>query len=127
MKFKISTEWDKGTRKRKLFSKSCKRCRKEFWIPRHVIEKRIYCSRECRDFDKCKLVEVLCVWCKEKFLRLPSKIVLSKSGLSFCSRNCKDEGQQIDNGITEIWPDHYGDGESSYRIRAFRKYDKNND
>jgi len=123
MKSKISSDWDKGLRKRKLFAKLCKLCENEFWVPKHVLLKSLYCSRKCCDADS-SAIEVECSLCHKKFLKDPCKIKVVKSGLFFCSRNCKDEGQQIDNGITEIWPNHYGDGESSYRIRAFRKYGK---
>jgi hypothetical protein len=124
MKYKISSEYDKGLRKRKLFSKLCKVCKKEFWIPKHVLLKSFYCSRKCCNSDTNSL-KIKCSLCEKLVLKRPSEIKASKSGLLFCSRKCKDDGQQIDNGFNDLWPKHYNnEGKTTYRKRAFHKYGK---
>ena len=55
-----------------------------------------------------------CAFCKEEFSRPPSKMNRSKSGLNFCSRECKDKAQRI-GGIKAIHPAHYGTTKADYR------------
>lgn len=62
--------------------------------------------------------------CNKIIRRNKSKLLNSKSGIYFCSRECKDKGQSLEFGLKEIWPNHYGlsDGHNDYRDRALRKY-----
>lgn len=70
--------------------------------------------------------KVICSYCGVEFFKSFSKEINSKSGLFFCCREHKDLAQRIEFGLQEIWPDHYdnGDGNTTYRERAFRKYGK---
>ena len=68
-------------------------------------------------------IECECAYCHKKFMRVPSKIKNSKSGLLFCCREHKDLAQQINSGseFESIRPDHYSNGKN-YREKALREY-----
>jgi len=73
-------------------------------------------------------VELTCAYCGKKFTRLKSRLV-SKSGLYFCCRECKDLAQRIESGdnFKVIRPNHYSQDIGSiynYRKLAFSKYPK---
>lgn len=90
----------------------CNNCNKEY-VTRHVKKDRIqkYCSRPCvlEAKNKNNKFECECAFCKTKILKLKSKLGVSKSGLYFCNRTCKESGQKL-GGIKEIMPHHYGTG-----------------
>jgi hypothetical protein len=81
----------------------------------------VYCSRKCWGLahrgSKNLPHNATCAWCGKPFRRGPQKLKLSKSGLHFCGRDCKDKAQCI-NGLKEIHLPHYGTGFSSYRERT---------
>lgn len=118
MNYIISTKYD-GT-PRKCFPKKCKNCKEIFYVPKHRLKQTKFCSKSCRQdsISKNKTTAV-CAWCNIEFYISPSKMKNSKSGLHFCSRECKDTAQQLD-GLKEIHPSHYGNGEGEYRKLAFR-------
>lgn len=66
------------------------------------------------------MVKYICALCQTSFIR--SKSSESKSGLRFCSRSCKDEGQKVKYNLREIWPSHYGTAEIGYREKAISFY-----
>lgn len=81
------------------------------------------CQQEDRNSTKIKCK---CAYCQKEFLRAASKIEKSKSGLSFCSRECKDLAQRINSGeeFIKIRPDHYNKIQGkNYREKAFRVYE----
>jgi hypothetical protein len=87
-----------------------------------------FCKRSCfQEWRKNNYIgkdaNVTCAQCGKEFYKNKSKQSLSKSGLFFCCRKCKDTAQRI-GGIEEIQPDHYNDGSSSYRTIAFREREK---
>jgi 5-methylcytosine-specific restriction endonuclease McrA len=62
-----------------------------------------------------------CARCGDWFWRKPSSINDSKSGLTFCTRRCKDLSQRIEGGLEGIRPAHYGDvATGDYKRVAFR-------
>lgn len=62
----------------------------------------------------------VCAFCDVEFYRAPSKLKNSKSGLSFCGRECKERAQSdISFGIS---PAHYGGKKSVYRSLALKHY-----
>lgn len=65
----------------------------------------------------------VCAYCGKDFIRPHSYSINSKSGLYFCCREHKDAAQSIDSNCVAIRPNHYKNGEASYRDRAFRNYD----
>lgn len=77
------------------------------------------CSSICLSINNGTRVFVQCATCGVRFSKAISKANLSKSGLHFCTRLCKDTGQSY---IKEIQPGHYGTGQASYRQRAIKKY-----
>ena len=79
-----------------------------------------YCSRECVHNSRRTQIDVECCICKKRFQTKPSRAKKSKSGLLFCSVECKNKGQRIENCPDEMRPSHYTNGVSSYRERAFR-------
>src|SRR5882672_3589950 len=98
----ISDAWD-GVR-RKLYLTSCV-CGKEFYLPAHRMGRSRFCSKECAAKAQQKRVTMVCSTCGKVFERYASKVNASKSGLFFCSRQCKDKGQTLYTGIEEIQPD----------------------
>lgn len=84
------------------------------------------CAQEKRDKESPK-IKVVCAYCGKEFLKAPSKLDGSKSGLYFCCREHKDLAQRINSGeqFNKIRPNHYGtiiNGGSEYRKIAFRAY-----
>lgn len=80
------------------------------------------CSHVCRVkrfFPK--IPNQTCHHCGKVFYR-PKSHTISKSGLQFCSRLCKDTAQSVDGNCPEIRPQHYGDGGYYYRERALKHY-----
>lgn len=77
---------------------------------------------ECRKeaILACK-IGLRCDYCSKEFYIKPSRLE-NKTGLHYCSRECKDNAQKIDSGIKEAQLDHYKDGQSVYRERAINKY-----
>jgi HNH endonuclease len=122
----ISDEYDGSMRK--LYPINCIQCDQTIYRPKHIVEHTTqhFCSKEC--FHKWQArdrVECICAMCKKAFKRTRHRTTISKSGLQFCSKMCKDIGQRIDDGgIKEIMPCHYGiiNGRGNYRLRALRKY-----
>lgn len=107
----ISTKYDGRPRKGK--TKRCKNCGGDFWTPLHQFDKQKFCSRDCVAAYKsfANTTEVECADCRTKFRKKNSALENSKSGLYFCSRECKDNAQRI-GGIAEIMPPHYGNGDA---------------
>lgn len=67
---------------------------------------------------KEKKANVKCSFCKCSFYKSKSRQGLSKSGLFFCKRECKDQAQMIESGFPEIRPRHFKSGESSFVEKA---------
>ena len=109
---------DSDGKKRKGISGKCASCDKEF-ITR-IDQPKNYCSRECARSKQKNNIDCVCSQCGIKFQRPVSKTKCSKSGLYFCSRQCKDKAQRI-GGIKEIMPPHYGTGEGEWSYREFFK------
>lgn len=82
-----------------------------------------FCSKSCAWAANKNRTEVPCAVCGIYKSVSPSKLRLSKSGMYFCNRKCKEVAQRLDGGMPEIWPGHYGTAETSennYRAIAFR-------
>lgn len=110
--FKISTEYD--GKKRKLIQRKCGFCDKEFWCPAY--RKIKYCSPKCYRNDKTTKEEIKCHQCGKVVLRAPKRIGKNnphnKSGLNFCSRQCKNYAQSIEGGCKSLQPPHYRNGQT---------------
>ena len=65
-----------------------------------------YCSKDCYYKSRQSKTLVKCAACEKEFYKKPSSLKQSRSGLFFCTRDCKDKSQRI-GGIEEIMPDHY--------------------
>lgn len=109
--------------------KPCKQCGKEFDAPLREVKRGNgkFCSRTCSSQHrvsnlKPKVPNVECAKCGKQFYKNKSKKKQSKSGLFFCSRDCKDKAQRI-GGIKEIMPDHYGTG-NCYRSICWANHEK---
>jgi 5-methylcytosine-specific restriction endonuclease McrA len=111
----------------KTIEKYCLNCGNHFYgsFNEHKRGNAKFCTRGCasqynqRERYKDLPLNCECAYCKRPFHRAENKIKISKSGLQFCSRNCKDIAQRISSGFTEIQPSHYGTGDSDYRSIAF--------
>jgi len=111
----VSSEYD--NRVRKLYQVSCLQCGKPTYRPKHTLKGNVFCSRHCSSLHRKNRVTTQCAQCGETIARIPSKLSVSKSGLSFCDRKCKELAQHI-GGITAVQPDHYATGKTSYRAKA---------
>lgn len=94
---------------RLLWSKPCEVCQRPFWVPRHRLRSQRTCSPDCRGKLRRQRVSLTCATCNKPFERAPNKLNVSRSGVYFCCRKCKDEGQRI-GGVAAIQPPHYGTG-----------------
>lgn len=117
MKPILSTEYD--GKPRWLWPKKCKTCRTTFYAPKNRLADRQTCSTACSGKQHRRRVRVKCAMCHKRFERTVNKLKNSKSGVTFCTRACKDIGQRIE-GIGAIHPAHYGNGKFAYRNKAFK-------
>ena len=102
----------------------CAYCNESFMSIEYTAK---YCSMACTGKArtanvKPKQPNVSCAWCQKPFYKRPSAQRYSKSGLYFCSREHKDQAQNID-GLKLLHLPHYGTGNggSSYRERALKR------
>ena len=102
----------------------CKNCGGLFEpsLTRKDRKPQLYCSKTCvLEHNRPKVIKPKpnreCSWCSTPIYRTPSRIRKSKTGLFFCSVQCKDKAASIKNGLPDVWPEHYGTstGEWSYR------------
>ena len=102
---------DSWGQKRFGFKRICKICNKEFVAKKN--SGGVFCSRQCSSKNKsltnCSIIK--CAFCGKEKSKPNSRIENSKHKIHFCSRKCKDVGQRIENGITEIWPSSYKNGQ----------------
>lgn len=100
----------------------------DFCSTTHSKEKRQiknnnFCSSTCSNkfrYKDVKKFSAKCPICKTDIKRNISEQFRSKSGIYFCSKACKNEGQKLKNNIQNVWPSHYGraNGKFSYRKKA---------
>jgi len=113
--------YEKNGKKRKACEVQCLCCESKFLAAEKEVKrgKAKYCSLECKNNARKNRVQLVCAQCDKEFERTPSKMAYSKSGLNFCSRECKDKAQRI-GGIQAIMPSHYGTAESRAR-KVYRR------
>lgn len=105
----VSDSWDGKVRK--LSSRVCLQCNKDFFAP--LSRKTKYCGRDCcRESQRTKVI-VSCARCLTNFQRDPSKLKEN----NYCSRKCKELDQHIGGPLALS---HYKEGRWDYRTRAFR-------
>lgn len=110
-------------------NKTCENCTKEFQAEIREVNRGFgrFCTRACSGAfwatrrSRTTATSVVCAYCKQDFLKTPSKMKNAKSGMYFCCREHKDLAQRL-GGIVAIHPEHYGDGHAEYRNVAFRNY-----
>ena len=114
----------------KYILKNCLNCQKEFKASVRESNRgnakfcNIKCSGEFNGKNRPELKSnVKCAWCQKDFYKKASSKKLSKSGLYFCTRSCKDEAQSL-NGLKALHLPHFGTGKSSYRDIIFRTKEK---
>lgn len=106
-------------------SLSCQFCQRIFSVRKTEFKRNNtkYCSAKCSSSARKGISNltpnVECSFCGAEFHRCFSK-QQNKSGLLFCSRDCKDRAQQIGSGFAKIQPGHYGKSGRNYRTIAFR-------
>ena len=114
----------------KTIEKECLCCKKTFQAVLREVKRGggQYCTRSCSSKANGQKVKAslipncICAFCGISFYRGKTKKEISKSGLQFCSRICKDTGQRVESNILAIQPNHYGEGKTRYRDIAFRDY-----
>lgn len=115
----------------KMVVTQCLNCQQDFEAQAREIKRGNgkFCSISCSSTHRAKMIRAklvpncICAQCGEEFYRNASKRRLSKSGLQFCNRICKEKAQRI-GGIKAIQPDHYNNGSGAryYRNLALRHY-----
>lgn len=115
--------YDKEGKKRVGIHKICEWCNKEYLCAKRFADQQKFCSQPCQSRYRWQYNRktVNCSWCDAEVSRSNSKIALSKSGLQFCSRICKDAAQSVD-GLDGFNLEHYKDGKYEYRKRALRNF-----
>lgn len=119
----LSSIYDKGKRSRLLYLIKCQVCSTEIWVPKHLLNKRKFCSTECVQNTARTKVVVLCDGCQEPVERSLGRLIhptRAKSGYIFCTQKCKSQSQRV-GGIKEIQPSHYGTGLTKYRRVALAR------
>jgi len=106
---------DSDGRRRRGKTNKCNFCYKKFVTRTDQPAK--YCSKLCSQRGSRKRRVVECAACGCKFERTIKRISVGKSGLNFCSRNCKDAAQQL-GCIAAIMPSHFGT--AKYRNKSPR-------
>lgn len=113
--------------------KKCQECSVNFQAELKEINRgnAKFCSRKCSlkkglrikvKKQKEAQIKITCSLCEKEIFRSSSKLKNSKHQIYFCSRKCKDNGQKISQGITQIHPPHYNLGQSKYRKKALTFY-----
>jgi len=97
----------------------CNTCNASFLKQTRFLQTSNYCCKECASTAKQNRKEAKCAQCNTLIFRSCYKLTLSKSGLYFCNRECKDKAQRI-GGIKEIQPSHYGESRKDYRSHCFK-------
>lgn len=105
-------------KRRRASKRICVGCGKEFLA--RINSSKSACSPECGGSARQQRLIVECAVCGKKYGKCQSKMANSKSGLHFCSRNCKDKGQRL-GGIEAIMPPHYGRAESQEVCKRYIK------
>jgi hypothetical protein len=100
---------------------SCDYCKTEFEKAVYLLKNTNYCRRECQHNSRKTQESFSCAFCFKSFTRRPSSRSNSRSGLFFCSRECKDSAQSLEENFPEIRPAHYANGKRSYRQKALNK------
>ena len=99
---------DNQGKKRKATRVLCEQCGKSFLKPTRFLAEHNYCSKQCTFDSRKQRVELKCDLCGKMYEIVQSGLNRSRSGLHFCSRQCKDEAQKIKNGFVKMHPSHYG-------------------
>lgn len=120
---------DSQGKRRTYLELSCSGCGSLFHRLKKTVNKNLskgitkeYCSFQCRLTDEGKTVVVKCAFCGKKVKKATSKLRNSKHGIYFCNRGCKDNGQRVESGITDIQPPHYHDGANYYSKLARKSH-----
>jgi hypothetical protein len=122
IEFKYSDEFD--GKKRKLYRFDCI-CGAVKWLPTAHWKNRTKCSKLCPLSKIIKRELITCNLCAKSFYSKKSQSKNSKSGLRFCSRECKDNAQSLQNDFLERRPSHYGiaNGKFGYRDLALKHFE----
>lgn len=119
MIIKEFTALDTCNRKRIFAQCKCPICNNIYTRQKRQLNQYFTCSISCTSIAKGNSIVCECSHCSATIIRSKSDLKASKSGKLFCSRECKDIAQTY---MKEIRPSHYGNGEYSYREKAFRHY-----
>ena len=119
--YAVLSKSEVGYAMRRTVEMTCQYCGKVFAADYRSRKVQRYCSLSCGAKAKSPRIRLRCAQCGTTFDRPPSDTGRSKSGLYFCSRECKTKAQRI-GGIKEIQPKHYGSAIAAYRLMAFREY-----
>lgn len=117
---------EKSGRRRAATTCRCDICNSDFLKRTDWLAEKNYCSRKCSGVSQQTTIDLTCDMCAKVYTTKPSVLKKSKSGLTFCSRNCKDKAQSLAGGFTALQPDHYGTstGQQRYRAIAYAVFPK---
>lgn len=107
-----------------IITVECEFCGVKFETPDH---RRRFCGLPCSSkriqAERKPKPNAVCAFCDKEFRVSPSRLKLSKSGMVFCARWCKDQAQRLgDSKFQDMIPGHYGSAKD-YRSVAFSHYD----
>ena len=115
----ISNQYD--GKKRTLFEKQCEKCKKLFYIPKHIFQTTRFCSKTCCSESLRTKIKFECPQCYSVFEAFPKRLKASKGKILFCSRKCKDVAQSFGGIFQQA---HVKNGSHDYRNRAFKTFGK---
>ena len=117
-------------RKTRVYPKECTNCKSIYYVPKHAFDKSKFCSRECK--NSYGRVDLICDFCGNTYSRTRARskanLAKSKSGLTFCSRQCKQSASKSGSGekFDALRPERYGRDYRKYNYReiAFEMLDE---
>ncbi len=115
----VSSSYD--GRPRKLFPLKCRKCSSIFFVPKHTIEGKKFCSPKCSSEARSTKIIHNCKGCGNDFLLTKKRLDSSKTKNNFCSRTCKDFEQRVGGSLLTS---SFKGGTNSYRRRALRDLGK---
>jgi hypothetical protein len=69
----------------------CTQCKKIVWKEKRWIKSdKAFCSKNCQSLNRQKRVEVNCLFCNNKILKIPAHIKINKTGTFFCDIKCRN-------------------------------------
>ena len=114
-----------------MLTNICKNCYNDFSVREAEILRGNgkFCSRKCsasyNNVSKVKIPNTTCGNCKKSIYVVASKVAITKHGLNFCNRECKEEAIKnniLENGWTDFKRKEFSE---KLKTTSRKKYDLN--